>query len=499
VKPTTLARLALAGSRTDTLRVIFTAASSALAAVTLLAAATVAAIPELGTSDDGSDAWNTKYSADLLAQPGLRPGVIATLLLVSLPILALAGQCVRFGSPGRDRRLAAIRLAGGTPRQAVLIAAGETAVAALVGSVAGLMVYLVLRWALDRPHPDGSLPLPTDVLPTIPSLVLILLLVPVLAGLAALVMMRKVIISPFGLVRRVREHKPSVLPGVLIIGGVFLPIVVKPFGRWLLEKADGISITIAMGIVVVMILAAILGVVLGTGWISRTAGRILHRFGRSPSTLLAGRQLMADPWSGSRMFAALLAAVIVGAGVYGYGSYLSTQFAVDAQANRLAGDPSGSGYDTGFYLGTIRLISITVAIGAVVAAVGILVALAEGIISRRRTYAALVAAGVPRRTLGAAIAWQTLAPLVPAVLIALIVGAGLVVTPLDSVTASSTTCTGGNPPVCTDGPRVTASVPWPIADMAVLGSAALAVMVLVVGAGLLFLRMSTDLEELRAG
>jgi hypothetical protein len=472
VKPATLARLALAGSRTDTLRVIFTAASSALAAVTLLAAATVAAIPELGTSDDGSAAWNTKYSADLLAQPGLRPGVIATLLLVSLPILALAGQCVRFGSPGRDRRLAAIRLAGGTPRQAVLIAAGETGVAALVGSVAGLMAYLVLRWALDRPHPDGSLPLPTDVLPTIPSLVLILLLVPVLAGLAALVMMRKVIISP---------------------------IVVKPFGRWLVEKADGISVTIVMGIGVLMIVAAILGVVLGTGWISRTAGRILHRFGRSPGTLLAGRQLMADPWSGSRMFAALLAALIIGAGVYGYGSYLSAQFEVDAQANRLAGDPSGSGYDTGFYLGTIRLISVTVAIGAVVAAVGILVALAEGIISRRRTYAALVAAGVPRRTLGAAIAWQTLAPLVPAVLIALIVGAGLVVTPLDSVTASSTTCTGGDPPVCTDGPRVTASVPWPIADMAVLGGGALALMVLVVGAGLLFLRMSTDLEELRAG
>jgi hypothetical protein len=69
----TLARLALAGSRTDTLRVVFTAVSSALAAVTLLAAATVVAVPELGSSRDGSVAWN-HYSADLVAQPGLRPG-----------------------------------------------------------------------------------------------------------------------------------------------------------------------------------------------------------------------------------------------------------------------------------------------------------------------------------------------------------------------------------------------------------------------------------------
>jgi hypothetical protein len=498
VRPATLLRLALAGSRTDTLRVIFTAASSALAGVTLLAAATVAAIPE-APDQDGNFLLNERYSADVIAQPGLRPGVIGTLLLVSLPILALAGQCVRFGSPGRDRRLAVIRLAGGTPRQAVLIAAGETAVAALLGSVAGFAVYLLLRWALNRPHRDGTLPLPTDVLPSVPWLIVVLLLVPVLAGLAAVVMMRKVIISPFGLVRRVREHKPSVLPGVLMIAGVFSPIVVKPFGRWLLGRADGVSVLIGMGAGVLMILAAILGVVLGTGWIARTAGRILHRYGRSPSALLAGRQLMADPWSGSRMFAALLAALVVGAGVYGYGSYLSTQFNLEAKASRLAGDPSGSGYDTGFYFGTIRLISITVAIGTVVAAIGILVALAEGIIARRRTYAALVAAGVPRRTLGAAIAWQTLAPLVPAVLIALIVGAGLVVTPLGSVTAAGMSCTGGDSPVCAGGPELTASVPWPISGMAVLGGGALGVMVLVVGAGLLFLRMSTDLEELRVG
>jgi hypothetical protein len=498
VRPATLARLALAGSRTDTLRVVFTAASSALAAITLLAAATVAAIPELGIAADGSNVQNTRYSAAVLAQPGLRPGVIVTLLLVALPILALAGQCVRFGSPGRDRRLAAIRLAGGTPGQAVLIAAGETAVAGMLGSVAGLAVYLVLRWALNRPNAAGKLALPTDVLPSVPWLVLVLLLVPVLAGLAAVVMMRKVIITPFGLVRQVREHKPSVLPGILMIAGVFSPIVFKPFGEWLLKRADGVSTTIVLGVGVLMIVAAILGVVLGTAWIARTSGRILHRYARSPGALLGARQLMADPWSGSRMFAALLATLIIGAGVYGYGSYLTAQFNLDAKANRLAGDLSGSGYDTGFYLGTIRLISITVAIGAVVAAVGILVALAEGIIARRRTYAALVAAGVPRRALGAAIAWQTLTPLVPAVLIALVVGAGLVVTPLSSVNAVGINCTDASTN-CTGTVQLTASVPWPFAGMAMLGGGALVVMLLVVGAGLLFLRMSTDMEELRAG
>jgi FtsX-like permease family protein len=473
MRPLTVARLALAGSRTDTLRVVFTAVSSALAAVTLLAAATVAAVPELGWSLDGSAVWNP-YGADLVAQPGLRPGVVATLLLVALPILALAGQSIRFGSPARDRRLSAIRLAGATPKQAMLIATAETGASALLGSLAGLGAYLVLRSVLDRREPDGRLWLPTDVLPPVLTIVLILLVVPVLAALAGAFLLRKVIITPLGVVRRTRARTPSLLPGVLIILGVFSPFVIRPFGGWLARRfGHDIGVTALYAIGTLLILAAILGVVVGTGWISHTTGRLLQRYGRRPAMLLAGRQLMADPWNGSRTLAALLAAVIVGAGVYG----VRAQFLIDAGAD---GDYSSPRRD--FYTGTFTLISLTVDLVMAVAAAGVLIALAEGIVTRRRGYAALVATGVPRRTLGEAIAWQTLAPLVPATVVALIVGIGLIRAP--SAAASGI------------GMR---EAPVPLADLVLLGAGAFAIMVLVVGAGLLFLRMSTDLDELRVG
>jgi hypothetical protein len=470
-----LARLALAGSRTDTLRVAFTAVSSALAAVTLLAAATVVAVPELGSSDDGSVAWN-HYSADVVAQPGLRPGVVATLLLVALPILALAGQSIRFGSPARDRRLAAIRLAGATPQQAVLIAAGETAVSALLGSLAGLGGFFLLRAVLDRRGSDGRLWLPTDVLPSALSIVLILLLVPALAGLAGAFLLRKVIITPLGVVRQTRDHRPSVLPGVLIILGVFAPLVIRPFGRWLAHRfGNDIGVTALLLIGALMVLAAIVGVVLGTGWIAHTTGRLLHRYGRRPGMLLAGRQLLADPWSGSRTLAALLAAVIIGAGVYG----VRAQIMYDI----VSYDKANGGYsDTSFFSDTFALINFTVDLGIVVAAAGILIALAEGIVARRRTYAALVATGVPRRTLGEAIAWQTLAPLVPATVVALTVGISLVWATIASA-----------------GDGMDRAVPVPVGDLFLLGGIAFAIMAVVVGVGLLFLRMSTDLEELRVG
>ncbi|HEX5543246.1 MAG TPA: ABC transporter permease, partial [Micromonospora sp.] len=112
MKPSALVRLALAGTRTDTLRVALTGLSAALATLAILAALTVLAIPTPLPSDDNQMAWSQQYTNALLREPGLRPGVAFALVLLTIPVLALAGQCVRLGAPARDRRLAALRLAG---------------------------------------------------------------------------------------------------------------------------------------------------------------------------------------------------------------------------------------------------------------------------------------------------------------------------------------------------------------------------------------------------
>ncbi|RSM47936.1 permease [Actinoplanes sp. ATCC 53533] len=501
MKAGTLAQLAVAGGRTDKFRMTFTAVSSALAAVVLLAAAAVAAVPELGTSDDGSDSWNEEYSSALIREPGLRPGVVLTLLLLAVPVLFLAGQSIRFGSPARDRRLAAMRLAGATPGQAVLVAATETAVAALLGSIVGTGAFLLLRVLLDRRGADGTRPLPTDVLPSALAVTGVLVLVPVLAALIGAVLLRRVIITPLGVVRRVRRRSPRLWPGVLILVGVFAPLLIRPLGK-LLARWIGGDLMIAVAFVAVLLAAV--GVIVGTGWIAYTAGYLLHRFGRRPATLLAGRQLMADPWNGSRTLAALLATLVVGAGVLGYRAYMQTELAARNEAWAAQGDAIGDPELDNFYLNSVDLVRIAVAAGALVAAAGIMVALAESIVSRRRTYAGLVAAGVPRRVLGSSIAWQTLAPLVPAVLVALTVGVGLLRAVATEATSGGGASCSGTEAECFEGspswvqhPEVTKAVPVPLVDLLLLGGGALAVMLLVVGVGLVLLRSSTDLDELR--
>jgi hypothetical protein len=512
MKITTLVRLALAGTRTDTLRVLLTGFSAALAALVLLAAFTVLAIP---TPPFDPENWtanhSTHYTNNLLIEPGLRPGLAITLLLFSIPVLALAGQCARLGAPARDRRLAAIRLAGATPGQAVAVAATETGLASLLGALAGLGGYLLGRQVLHRPTADGRLPLPTDVLPATPVLVAVVLGLPLVAGLAAALLLRRVALTPAGMVRRVRRTgSPGWWPGLLIAIGLGTFAGLEPLLRWL--DARGTSVPSAALALILLVggLVAMIGVVLGTGWISYTAGRILHRFARRPATLLAARRLTDDPWSGSRVFAALLACVVFGAGAIAARAYFVTLDRAESQPRSELTDGVYT-ISNPFYLQTIDLIDTAVLVALVIAAGGLVVMLAEQIVSRRWTYAALVATGVPRSVIGRAILWQAVTPMLPAILVALAVGSALSRGYLGDVHTgggSSEFC-DADAAVCADPvarqpylrlveyPEAWHAVDISVGRLAMFGAGAFGAVLVTVAIGLLFLRPSTAVEELR--
>lgn len=505
MRPSTLARLALAGTRTDTVRVALTALSAALATLTGLAALTVLAIPTPPATAGNEDRWSQQYANALLVEPGLRGGTAFALLLLTIPVLALAGQCARLGAPARDRRLAAFRLAGATPGQVTWIAVLETGLASLLGTLAGASIYFAGREVWDRPAADGRLALPTDVLPSTGVLAAVLLGLPVVAALATALMLRRVSATPFGVVRRARrERGPRPWAGVLIGAGLAAFVSVQPVLRWYTRRDVEPPSWLVPTLLVGGGLAAMIGVIVGTGWISWTAGRVLHRFARGPAALLAARRLTADPWAGSRTFATLLAAVLLGAGAAGLRSYFVAQDEVDW----LSGATSTNGE---FYLRTMDLVDLAVAVAMLIAAGGLVVALVEGIVARRRTYAALVATGVPRCTLGRSIAWQSLAPAVPAVAVALTVGLLLARGVFRAPRGGGYTdevCEAAEH-LCADPvtraqhtrivrvPEVTVTPDVPLEQLAALGGGALAAVLVTVGVGLLFLRAGTAVEELR--
>ncbi|GAA2333703.1 FtsX-like permease family protein [Dactylosporangium salmoneum] len=480
MRPGTLLRLGLAGSRLDTVRVGLTALSTALATLAVLAAANVVAIGPLTLHGVGSNEWAEQYSNALLREPGLRPGVVLTLLLLTIPVFALAGQCARLGAPARDRRLAAIRLAGATPAQTVAVAAAETGVADLAGWLAGLAALLAGRDLLGHPDAEGRLPLPTDVRPPAWLLVLAVVAVPALAALAAAVAMRRVTVGPLGVVRRARRTTgPRPWPGLLVPAGMAAFAVGGAVPRlWVLLLAGAA--------------ATGLGIVLGTGWLTHVCGRVLQRRARRASTTLAAARLVSDPWSGSRTLAVLLICVLFGAGAAGVRAYLLAEVSLRQEA-----DP--------FYARTMDLIDAAILVAVALTAIAMIVVVAEGVASRRREYAALVATGVPRATLAGSILWQTLLPAVPAILLAVLAGLGLsrtLGTRATVDTSGSYTCVSDTPqtqvcrPTTTPVRSVPVPIPWP--ELARDAAAGVGAVLVTTGAGLLLLRRSVDVEELRA-
>jgi predicted lysophospholipase L1 biosynthesis ABC-type transport system permease subunit len=393
----------------------------------------------------------------------------------------------------------------------VLIAVAETGLAALLGTALGFGAYFAGRAALDRPRPDGRLPLPTDVLPHAWVLVAAGLGLPLLAALAAAIVLRRVTISPFGVVRRVRRKRaPWPWPGILIVVGVgsftLLTVLTERDVRlpnWVfpLVLFGGSSL-------------AALGVVLGAGWITYATGRLLRRYARRPAALLAGGRLVADPWSGSRNLAALLACVLFGAGAAGVRAWFLSDQRTQLEGNRLqdlaTGQPSFPTEVDPFYAQSLDLVNAAVGVALLIAGAGLVVAVAESIVTNRRAYASLVATGVPRAVLARAVLWQSLAPAVPAILLAVAVGAAI---PRGLATKSSsggyTTdyCVGE---ACSDPvraaaytkkiivPEVVHNIPIPFEDLAIVGLVGVLAVLATAVVGLRFLRSSTDLEELRA-
>ncbi|WP_444949565.1 FtsX-like permease family protein [Micromonospora ureilytica] len=508
MRPATLVRLALAGTRTDTARVVLTALSALLATVAGLAALTVLAIPTPAATDENPNRWSEQYHHALLVEPGLRGGTAFALLMLMVPVLALAGQCARLGAPARDRRLAALRLAGATPGQVTRLVVLETGVAALLGTLVGLGVYLVGRDLLHRPDAGGRLALPTDVLPSVGALAGAVLGLPVVAALATALMLRTVTTSPLGVNRKAaRERGPGPWAGLLIGFGVVSFALIRPAVQQIDDSGELawlVPLLFAVGA-----LTAMVGVVIGTGWISYHCGVLLRRYARRAPALLAAGRLMADPWAGSRTFAALLAALIFGGGAAAQRAYFATKDQLDREQSRLAG--AGGGGDNPFYLSTMDLVDGAVAVAILIATGGLIVALVEGIVARRRAYAALVATGVPRATLSRSVAWQALAPAVPAILLALTVGAllGRGLVGEVSTGVSSTEICEATAALCDDpatreqytrivyAPTIERAVPVPLEHLAWLGAGALAAVLVTVGVGLLFLRASTALDELR--
>jgi ABC-type antimicrobial peptide transport system permease subunit len=212
---------------------------------------------------------------------------------VLIPIGVFIAASTRIGASTRERRFAALRLAGATPQQVATAAALEAAGAGLVGGVIGLVAALVLRTQAARFGIAGYAAFPADLSPPLWQVAGVLVATPVLAAAAALGSMRRVVVTPLGVQRRRPPRTPSarrLIP--LVISWAELAVAVH-IGDGL--GADGKLAALGLGFS-----GVIVGIVIAGPWLVGALAAGIARAARGAGTLIAGRRLQASPGTAFR-------------------------------------------------------------------------------------------------------------------------------------------------------------------------------------------------------
>jgi len=118
------------------------------------------------------------------------------------PVAVFLGAAARFGGEQSDRRLAAMRLCGADRRMTARVAAGESLAGAVLGLLAGVLLFLLGRQLMQSVTIQGVSFYAGDVTPQPALAALVLVLVPLLAVGATLLALRGVTVDPLGVVRR---------------------------------------------------------------------------------------------------------------------------------------------------------------------------------------------------------------------------------------------------------------------------------------------------------
>jgi hypothetical protein len=224
------------------------------------------------------------------------------LVVLVVPCLVLVASAARLTAAKRERRLAALRLAGASPRQVVIMTAVETAVGAVVGSVLGVVLAQPFSHITAKIPWEGGIWYPGDFVPSVPVVVAVAVLAPVLVIAAAIMGLRRVVSKPLAAEekRKVRSWRLLMIAGAL---GVFF------LGIMYAQEAGGDSqfTVVLLGLGAVAFALVLAGPVV-TAWVGRFFVARWHK----PSTLLAGRRLSGDPVAAFRGSAGVVIAVFTG-------------------------------------------------------------------------------------------------------------------------------------------------------------------------------------------
>jgi hypothetical protein len=262
----------------------------------------------------GPDPRYPSHAAETSFAESIQQPMFQAVFLVSIgllvPIAVFIATATRLSAAAREARLAAIRLVGGTPRQVRLAASVESLLAGLIGGVFGILLFFAGRPIVAAFAPPDHHWFPSDIAPSVGTTALVLTAIVIFAVAVSVATLRRVVITPLGVVRRtgrpvrVRWRLATLATGLggsvvlmigqeRILGGPVLIAYVFVFGSFGLTSIG----------------AAAVAPLVGT-WLAD----LLRRVSPGTGVLLGARRLRADPRGAGRIVAGLVV-VVFGVGL----------------------------------------------------------------------------------------------------------------------------------------------------------------------------------------
>ena len=232
-------------------------------------------------------------------------GLLTGSVFLLAAIVVLIFMVTRVAAAQREQRLATLRLAGATRLQTAIVAATETGIGALAGSLLAWGAYEIGRRVLAATVTfDGGPFFVEDV--AVPPWVLApaLIGIPVLAMVITVASLRRVQVDPLNVSRRGFRRSPSTW--------MALPLAVGIAGQSLLDPLENVVSDATLNrLAALFAVLALVGFVLIGPWLCLLVGRGLARGSRTVPGLIAARRIAADPWTTFRAISGVVVAAMV--------------------------------------------------------------------------------------------------------------------------------------------------------------------------------------------
>ncbi|MFJ4979187.1 FtsX-like permease family protein [Streptomyces coeruleorubidus] len=229
-----------------------------------------------------------------------RGTVLLGVVLLVMPVVVLASAAGRLGAARREQRLAALRLAGATPRQILAMTAVEAASVGAAGALAGTLAYIALLPALAQlPYGVGAW-YTSQLWVGLPWLAAVVAAVTALITVSAVTMLRQVATSPLGVAQQANPRRTR---------AIRLMLFIAVLGYIWATTGDGGQLK-PRHLIAMLVLFYGAFWLLGP-WVVDRLGRIVGRRANRPATLLAARRLSDDPRGAWRTVSGLVLAGFV--------------------------------------------------------------------------------------------------------------------------------------------------------------------------------------------